>query len=77
MNLTQGGDWLTRAQFWLMARVIGQVPGPVRVTAYRKRFFGAQYMECTAEALRADSEWTAHERELFAAFVSRVNQCPY
>ena len=31
----------------------------------------------THALMRGPSEWTVGERELFAAFVSRVNQCPF
>jgi hypothetical protein len=27
--------------------------------------------------MRGPSEWTVGERELFAAFTSRLNQCPF
>jgi hypothetical protein len=31
----------------------------------------------THRVMRGPSEWSPGERELFAAFVSRVNQCPF
>lgn len=75
--LKEGSDLLTRLQFRLMELLLGQVPGPIRVSAYRKGFFGTPFLRCLDEALRGDSVWTAHERELFASFISHLNQCPY
>jgi hypothetical protein len=75
--LNEGYGLLARMQLRLIELVMGQVPGPVRVTTYRKEFFGGSFSRCAHEALRGDSPWTAHERELFATFVSHLNHCPY
>jgi hypothetical protein len=75
--LQDGYGTVEKIQLWLIDRIMGQVPGPVRVTAYRKQFFGAHFARCVHEALHGESEWTRHERELFATFVSHLNKCPY
>lgn len=47
----------------------------VRTLSYRPKLFGRHYSACCQEALRGPSEWSVGERELFAAFVSKQNQC--
>jgi hypothetical protein len=44
---------------------------------YRPELFGQPFSEALQEVMREDSEWTIAERELFAAFVSAQNQCPF
>jgi hypothetical protein len=34
-------------------------------------------MRLTQQVMRGPSPWSLGERELFAAFVSRVNRCPF
>jgi hypothetical protein len=52
-------------------------PDVVRTLMYRPGFFGRYMKPLTHTLMRGPSEWTVGERELFAAFVSRVNQCPF
>jgi len=49
----------------------------VRVSIYRPSFFGRSWMQFVWGAMRGPSEWTPGERELLAAFTSRLNRCPY
>jgi hypothetical protein len=44
---------------------------------YRPDLFGRPFSELLQEVMKGDSEWTEAERELFAAFVSLRNQCPF
>ncbi|HTI65058.1 MAG TPA: peroxidase [Gemmatimonadaceae bacterium] len=60
-----------------MRLMTGHAPGVVRTMFYRKNFFGARFSELTHQVMRGPSEWTVGERELFAAFVSRLNQCVF
>jgi hypothetical protein len=53
------------------------VPDVARVLAYRPQFFGDPFSECLEDVMRGPSEWSVGERELFAAFVSRKNRCPF
>jgi hypothetical protein len=52
-------------------------PDVVKTCLYRREFFGKHYGEVTHRVMRGPSEWTVGERELFAAFTSRLNQCPF
>lgn len=52
-------------------------PDVVRVLSYRPEIFGTPFSICLEDVMRGPSEWSVGERELFAAFVSRKNQCPF
>jgi hypothetical protein len=44
---------------------------------YRPELFGQPFSELLQDVMKGPSEWTEAERELFAAFVSLRNQCPF
>ncbi len=44
---------------------------------YRTELFGRPFSELLQEVMKGPSAWTEAERELFAAFVSAQNQCPF
>ncbi len=48
-----------------------------RTLSYRPDLFGLPFSAYLQEVLRGPSDWGVGERELFAAFVSRTNQCSY
>ena len=52
-------------------------PDVVRVLSYRHEMFGTPFSICLEDVMRGPSKWSVGERELFAAFVSRKNQCPF
>jgi hypothetical protein len=54
-----------------------RAPDVVRTLRYRKSFFGAAHGAHTHAAMRGPSAWSVGERELFAAFVSRLNHCHF
>ena len=49
--------------------------GVLKTLYYRPDIFGEPYSDTLDLALRAPSDWSEGERELFAAFVSSLNQC--
>jgi hypothetical protein len=51
--------------------------GVLKTINYRPELFGRPFSDALDEAMRGPSEWSAAERELFAAFVSSLNQCPF
>ncbi len=54
-----------------------RAPDVLRTLLYRPEFFGTPMNAAIHHALRGPSPWTIGERELFAAFVSRQNQCHF
>ena len=66
----------------LLFRIIGLVsgfraPDVVRTLHYHRNFFGEPHSLHTHTALRGEGEWPIGQRELFAAFVSSLNQCRF
>ena len=52
-------------------------PDVLKTLHYRPELFGRPYSEALDLAMRGSSDWSVGERELFAAFVSSLNQCPF
>lgn len=76
--LERGSGWLQRCQYAVIRAFLGgHVPGSVSVVSYRRDFFGKHFARCVQEALRSRDEWTVAELEIFAAFISRLNQCRF
>src|SRR5215472_15034181 len=48
-----------------------------RTSMYRPAFFGREWITLLRSVMRGPSEWSHGERELFAAFVARLNRCPF
>ena len=54
-----------------------RAPDVVRTLRYRRAFFGTPHSAHTQASMRGPSAWSVGEREVFAAFVSRLNQCHF
>ena len=61
----------------IRSRTGGEPLGVVKMLLYRPEVFGLPFSEALEPAMRGPSEWSAGERELFAAFTSLLNQCPF
>ena len=44
---------------------------------YRPELFGRPASTYFQEVMKGPSDWSEAERELFAAFVSKLKQCPF
>jgi uncharacterized peroxidase-related enzyme len=53
------------------------LPDAARITFYRPDFYGANAKRFTQEAMRGRSAWSVGDREVMAAYVSRVNDSPF
>ncbi|HXY86025.1 MAG TPA: hypothetical protein VEH52_11155 [Gaiellaceae bacterium] len=61
----------------IRARTGAEPLGVVKTLLYRPELFGRPFSQALDEAMRGPSDWSAGERELFAAFTSLLNQCPF
>lgn len=52
-------------------------PDVLKTLHYRPELFGRPFSDTLELAMHGPSDWSVGERELFAAFVSSVNQCPF
>jgi hypothetical protein len=73
------GDRLASRLFYAIVRVVSgfRAPDVVRTLRYHRHLFGEPHSIHTQAVMRGPSEWSIGERELFAAFVSRLNQCHF
>ena len=61
-----------------MREQTGREPvGVVKMLQYRSELFGRPFSAVLDDAMRGPSQWSPGERELFAAFTSALNQCPF
>ena len=77
LKVVERGERLSDRLLYAVIRVVSgfRAPDVVRTLRYRRAFFGAPHSAHTQAVMRGPSAWTVGERELFAAFVSRLNQC--
>jgi hypothetical protein len=75
-NVRRGKRWPNRAFLWMIGRQ-RVVPDVLRTIHYRSGFWGAPWSDALQDAMRGPSEWSVGERELFAAYTSYLNQCPF
>lgn len=76
--LNHGYRPATKLLFALIRLFSGQpVPDAARLVFYRPDFYGTHAKKFTHEAMRGPSEWSVADRELMAAFVSKVNESAF
>jgi hypothetical protein len=73
----QGHALGDKLKLGVMRAVAGHASGVIRTLWYRKAYFGRPFSALTQQVMRGPSPWTPGEREIFAAFVSRLNQCVF
>jgi AhpD family alkylhydroperoxidase len=72
--LNRGYGPATKLLFALIRLFSGHpVPDAAKLVFYRPDFYGARAKEFTHEAMRGPSDWSVGDRELMAAYVSKVN----
>ena len=76
--IRRGDSFKHRAIFFLI-RLTTRRPPPdvVKMLMYRSEFLGRPLSNFFQSCLRGPSHWTIGERELFAAFTSRLNECRF
>lgn len=76
--LNRGYSPGTKLLFTLIRVFSGQpVPDAARLVFYRPDFYGAWAKKFTHDAMRGPSAWPVADRELMAAFVSKVNESAF
>lgn len=74
--LNSGYSFGTKVLFAFIRIFSGQpIPDAAKLVFYRPDFYGA--IKFTHEAMRGPSAWSIGDRELMAAFVSKMNECPF
>lgn len=77
-RLDDGHTLRTRALFGVIRLVSRRpVPDVVKLLKYRPAYFGDAMNDLFEEVMRGPSAWSVGERELFAAFVSKKNECEF
>lgn len=75
--LTSGHPRAMRAMFAVGRLLRLDVPDMGRMLVYRPGFFGRPWGNLMQSVMRGRSDWSPGERELFAAFTSAQNRCPF
>jgi hypothetical protein len=77
-KVSNGHTWANRFKLMLFRVLMWRKPPDVvKTLLYRKSFFGGPFNALSQDVMRGPSDWSVGERELFAAFVSRLNQCVF
>ena len=61
----------------IRARRGTEPPDVLKTLHYRPELFGRPFSDTLDLAMSGPSDWSVGERELFAAFVSALSQCPF
>jgi hypothetical protein len=76
--LDSGQSLWSKVLFAIIRAVSRQpVPDVVKLNYYRPDFYGTPMSKIAQEAMRGPSAWSVGDRELMAAFVSKMNECEF
>lgn len=79
LKVLDSGHGIGSKALFLMIRTFSGQPvlDVVKLVKYRSDFYGGPMGKITQEAMRGPSAWSVGDRELMAAFVSKVNDCEF
>ncbi|HSO00406.1 MAG TPA: hypothetical protein VLS89_19070 [Candidatus Nanopelagicales bacterium] len=79
IDLMSGGrrPWPLLIALRLLTRYIGIAPGPMVTISYRPDLVDTSLASYLLRGVSDAGPWTKGETELFAAFVSDLNQCHF
>lgn len=79
LKILNNGYSLSTKFLFAIIRMVSRhpVPDAARLIFYRPDFYGKHMKKLTHEVMRGFSEWSVGDRELMAAFVSKVNECKF
>src|SRR5665213_219448 len=76
--LNTGYKFGTKLLFFIIKAVSGYpLPDAARLIFYRPDFYGTPAKQFTQRAMRGPSLWSVGDRELMAAYISRINECTF
>lgn len=76
--LNRGYSRGTKVLFGVVRLFSGQpLPDAAKIVFYRPDFYGEHAKTFTQQAMRGPSAWSVADRELMAAYVSKVNECTF
>jgi uncharacterized peroxidase-related enzyme len=76
--LNSGYKFGKKVLFSIIKAISGYpLPDAAKLVFYRPDFYGTPAKQFTQRAMRGPSQWSVGDRELMAAFVSRVNECTF
>jgi AhpD family alkylhydroperoxidase len=78
-SVLEHGHRLRARIFIRLVRALSRqrIDAVAQMALYRPQFFGDPVLSLGPEVLRGQSFWTPAEREYFAVFTSRLNECPF
>ncbi len=79
LSCVERGDRVASKLMFVVVRVLSgfRLADVVRTLRYKAEWFGSHHAAHTQAVMRGPSEWSVGDRELFAAFVSRLNRCSF
>ena len=79
LSILDRGHALRMKASFAFIRLVGgyRVPDVVKTLRYRPEFFGWPMSRVFQAVMRGPSGWSVGQRELMAAWVSRVNACEF
>jgi hypothetical protein len=79
LDVLDHGHPLSTKTLFAVIRVMSghRAPDVVKTLRYRPKFFGSPMGAVFQEVMRGPSEWSIGDRELMAAYVSKVNACEF
>jgi uncharacterized peroxidase-related enzyme len=79
LEILDKGHGLGTKALFAFIRAVSRQPTPeaLKLVAYRSDFYGGHMKDVTHEAMRGPSAWSIADRELMAAFISKVNESEY
>ena len=79
LDVLDNGHGLGAKALFAFIRLVSKRPPPdvIKLLKYRAEFFGAPMSSVFQSAMRGPSAWSVGDRELMAAFVSKMNECEF
>jgi uncharacterized peroxidase-related enzyme len=76
-TVESGHRWKEKLILGIVARTMGEATDVQRTLFHRPEFLGRPLGAITHHAMRLAGDWSIAERELFAAYLSKLNRCDF